>query len=844
MAAFLKTALFFLLAATSLAKFEQELAALQSQRHPLLAPLSDIKLTQEQGQAKVESEIDEILMLSSGKSWKGFWLELMGKSVKYPFEESEKGLNEATVTEQITAVIDSSFPAPSSISATAEPDVIAAYFASLPAIYVKIERLIKMELITQFAHSLNTEEKLKFKGEIIAKAEDQIIAKANELVKAKSIKPEETVKAVHASLNELKNSLMNAFLPRLTSLLDLYKNGFLYLKGELSYILILAQLDTGASNDLIVGKYKYILESFASIALIEKKLEGLIQVFKMFTNFIVASRRGSSLGSIRFKEMIPQIIGLYVSVVSTHAGFDQGYDVAREYLNYVSPTVKDEKINAFFTQMSRDENGLPDVRDPEADTFVKESLKTMDILKRVNYPSGEGHPLLMWWMQASKNFGAMLEVVSGELMDLAEYSKLLTSNYIHSFDEWKDFYLQFYDMIMGVTAEKGSDFGTKSSYINTLINHIQASYDQGDKFVREYYLLLVVHVLYFRGNLEGEIVLKNFSKDNSASFDKFKKMLSESDKTLYFTDMARYAKTLIKTLKITKQSFVTLDFIESLIGIKLPYSVFRKASINQNVQEKEVLKNEDSEIEKKKVGADISDGKANNKLNDIEKKAPIVIPQKEEPVVIPQPQVEQPIVLPQVQTEQPIVLPQVQKEEPIVIVQPKEKTPKQPEDIQEPHKSPLKQPEIIQEPHRSPAKEIDQGVPENKITVIPVEEKVEPVVHEQPEEIQDPNANKHQPDTLKDIQEETRTPTNNGSPIEVAESPIKQPPAEELENLIDVVKGSLDPVTLEALKKNPDLIDLVEKIQVVVDPETGDETHYHYIQVVPKDSACYDSIFE
>lgn len=64
----------------------------------------------------------------------------------------------------------------------------------------------------------------------------------------------------------------------------------------------------------------------------------------MFTNFIVASRRGSSLGSIRFKEMIPQIIGLYVSVVSTHAGLDQGYDVAREYLNYVSPTVKDKKL--------------------------------------------------------------------------------------------------------------------------------------------------------------------------------------------------------------------------------------------------------------------------------------------------------------------------------------------------------------------------------------------------------------------------------------------------------------------------------------------------------------------
>lgn len=857
MAAFLKTALFFLLAATTFAKFEEEVAALQSQRHPLLAPLSDLKLTQEQGLAKVKSEIDEILMVPSSKSYDSFWLELMGKSISYPFEESEKGLNEESVTQQILAAIDSAFPDPSSISATTESEIIAAYFSQLPNVYAKIERLIKMELITQFANSLDSDEKLKFKGEIIAKAEDQIISQANKLVKAKSVKPEASVKQVHDQLKELKNSLMNSFLPRLTSLLDLYKNGFLYLKGELSFIVILSQMDTGASNKLVISKYKYLIHSFASIALVEHKLDALNQMFKMFTNFIIASRRGSSTGSIKFKEMIPQIIGTYVNVVSTHSGFNHGYEVAREFLNLVSQSVKDEKINLFFAQMIKNENGLPDVRDPESDNFVRESLKAIDILKRVPYPNEEGHPLLMWWIQASKNFADMLDVVSGELMDVSEYTKLLTSNYVHSFNEWPEYYLNLYNIVMTLVADKGSDLGTSSTWINTIIEYIQSNYEK-DPFIRKYYLLLIVHTLYFRGPLEGTIVLKDFKGDKSSNFDFLMKHLSESDKVTYFGEPAKYIKSKFPGVKVLKTSFAKLDFLDKIIGEAVPYSAFWKAKLTQNVEEKAVLKNEDNDIEKKKVGADITDGKANNKLSDVEKKAPVVVAQKEEPVILPQVQTQEPLVLPQVQKEEPLVLPQVQKEEPVIIAKPKEKTPiKQPEIIEpvqehkspikeaqpiQEHKSPIKEAQPIQE-HKSPIKEVDDGLPENKITVVPVEIKEEPVVIQEPEQ-QDPNANKVQPDTLKDLDEEHRTPINNGSPIRISENPIEQPPAEDLENLIEIVKGSLDPVTVEAMKKNPDLIDLVRKIQIVVDPETGDETHYHYIQVVPKDSACYDSIVE
>lgn len=65
-----------------------------------------------------------------------------------------------------------------------------------------------------------------------------------------------------------------------------------------------------------------------------------------------------------------------------------------------------------------------------------------------------------------------------------------------------------------------------------------------------------------------------------------------------------------------------------------------------------------------------------------------------------------------------------------------------------------------------------------------------------------------------------------------------------LQNIIEVVKGSLTDQQLENLRNAPDLIEFVESVKVVVDKITGDEIHYHYIQVIDKDSECYKRIHE
>ena len=61
-------------------------------------------------------------------------------------------------------------------------------------------------------------------------------------------------------------------------------------------------------------------------------------------------------------------------------------------------------------------------------------------------------------------------------------------------------------------------------------------------------------------------------------------------------------------------------------------------------------------------------------------------------------------------------------------------------------------------------------------------------------------------------------------------------------NLIHFIRDTLSPSEIRKIEDAPDLVNFFERVKIIIDPETGDETHYHYIQVVPRSSDCYETI--
>lgn len=132
----------------------------------------------------------------------------------------------------------------------------------------------------------------------------------------------------------------------------------------------------------------------------------------------------------------------------------------------------------------------------------------------------------------------------------------------------------------------------------------------------------------------------------------------------------------------------------------------------------------------------------------------------------------------------------------------------------------------------------------------PLSPKKEPIKEESPKKVQQDDGvnldNKIELPETQDVKEE-ENPQAEETPAteetQATEEPQQLSP-EERDNIVKVVKGSLDPELVRKLEKTPDMYDMVTRLQIEVDPETGDETHFYYVQLVETGTPCHDKITE
>lgn len=857
-----KTALFFILATLSLAKYEAEISALSRQRHPLLAPLADLSLSVEETKRKIADDLNAVLHFAPEQATPNFWQGLMAQPAdfEYKFQEGEEDLNEDTVKSRMADFIDQSFPSLDSLaSLEGEEAITKAYFAGMDQIYAKLDRLLKMELVTQFV-KINREGsgKLKFLGTIAAKVQDKITTKANQLIAAKQIRPTAALQQVKTQLEHIESAIKGDYFARIQSVADLYANKMIYFNVETQLLIILAQVQSDVKKANVIAKFEYVLTSLAEFAMIAENKDVILDLFSKFSDCITASRAGSSLGSLRFKEMIPSIIGIYIRIAGTHFGHDNGYNIARKYFRSIGRVSTGAGIRSWFESYVLDGANLPHVGDPSADDFKKNAIKAVDIINNVDYSKN----LLMWWMQAQKSMVDILEVVGAGTLQQTNYYKMITSESPLKYAPNAEYFKGVYDLLVDFLVEKDAETGGRSGWHIRFMDYLNEQFAT-NAFVKKYYLWVKVHVLAYRETNDGETQMVEFIKGNESNWDSFRNWavgLSKEIHDQYFGSLVMVYKKVGNKLT-GPDRFAMKKYPEFLAGKKLPLTAFMQVAIQTVVDEKEI-EDKETDLEKRRIETEIKEGRAKQDLDELKKKQPSPVKETVQPVQ-------------EVQQTEP-----VQNNVPLLVNQ-EELVVKEPTPVK--HNTPIKEPTPVREKEltpvvekqQSPVKQIDEGLREetpNKITpiILPQEQDqdqplkdldedkksnepkiLEPIVN--PSEVNEQQVNEPeviQPEVIQPknnepvITEPVNPQTNDGEKDnrpDVQEQPEQEP---ELENLIDVVKGNLDATTIEALRRSPDLVDLVEKIQIVVDPETGDETHYHYIQVVPKDSACYESISE
>ncbi len=832
MTAAFRSAFILILAGIAFASNEAELNRLAPYRHKVLSPLGDLKLSTSEAEHKIAEYINNLLLVPHASTT--FWQDLMSVSAgSFPWAQGEEGLNEAKSISRLNEFVDHQFPAADSVQGASDSEVLANYFANLPAIYQELEHVMKAELVNQFLKAVKEGSSIQFYETIPASVQTSIFSKANALIDARRLQPKQYTDQVIQTIQNIQKSIKSVYFNQIVELANLYTNAIEYLGAEVKAVILAGADDRSVTEEAVIAKYDYVLYLLTELNKEDKSNPTTYALFDTLKNFIVGNRIGSQSVAIRVRKMVPQIVGTYVRHVGTAFGHDVGYDFSRKYFEILGNKLVNPKVDAWFARFG--EGDLPNADNADAEDFAERAMIICDINMYVPFKydnsDGESQSLLMWWMAVQRNIVDVYEAVSAENIVGTMNIKLVFAQSELTSEAGRDFSNLLYKLIVRWYVNNDGSVITEANwnvkFLNWLGEHLA---DLGEQ--KHFYLPMVSLVMFVRNNDEGVVHIGDYARDALT-----KKALGAwlvSQKAAIPKIMLGYRSYIVEDLKKTvkKADLESGDLGDLIVGKDIPAAKFKKM-VTSTSTETQLVNEVTQGGNLKKIDVGIKEGRGADNLNEIQRlqsikkleEAPVVVKEKT-PV---KQQEELPVV---VKEKTPVKTPIKEEEQPVIL---KEKTPvKTPvKDIEEPiverEKTPVK----------TPIKEnlnVDEQSPKNKIQ--PVQDNIDsnPIVQNEP--ILTPKKT-----PAKEVEEENILPI--GSPVHISNSPFKTPRVQpELDNLVEVVKGELDPVTVEALRKNPDLIDLVEKIQIVVDPETGDETHYHYIQVVPKDSACYQSITE
>ena len=905
-----KAALFFLLATVVLATHEDNLKQLKKDRHPFLAPLSDLSLSMEETHAALAKQFNSLLALTPDNSGDNFWLDVLTRKRDFKFQEADKSLDEKVVESRLITIVDQLFEDIKTKDFTQAGSALESAQSDLLA---NTERLVKLELVSQLFKILANDAdfiktsggKLSFRGDLIV----HVINRINELyseANLESIADSETkFTALTDALQQTKERLREEYYKPMLELLTLLKNNVFYLSKELNVLHSLAQFKLNGNEDLFISKFDFAFSTFAEVAKAAQMEENIAALFVEFRNsFTMAVKSGSKTGTFQFKKVVPRIVGTAIRVIGNTVSPLSAYKEAKEFLRLITTqNVEKPNVIAFLEEYLASGNKPSMVISNDA-TFAVEALKTVDIVKRIDYSKVDPD----WWVTVLNHFDHILQSVSSDLINAIENTKAVACNRIDTFKTKTGYYLGLYNLLMAAVAELGAEMSDPNQWVFAFLDFARERFEVATKssdpfdteavYLKKYYPQVVFYVIAFREKDESEtgtFTFPNFTAGELAAHHA--QLLPEIGDTFKGTLFNFFGKNLNTYLvenklgnKFSTSQMKNLEFLAWLSGKTVPLRLFKNLQTIQNVKTEE-KGNAGVKIDYQKIGGREMDSTVINiKPNKTPGKTPAktpVIDATPKVEVTPSPQKKDPVIeeAPIKEEESP-----VKKEETEVFIEESPKKPVSPKkDVTEEQteiKSPVKTDEVTPiEEEKKPIEEPIQVNPIKEDTPIKEEEK-KPIEETKPvtpfKDIEEgDNHNDQQPTPKKtdDHIEFTETPkktddgvdpvspTNkiiaspkveekeegsvkfNGDSIQMTPTKIDLPkvvPTERL-NQVEVVKGIFtDQQLIEDFKLSPDLVRMVQgmEIRIETDPNTGDETHYYYIQVAETETACHSEITE
>jgi len=810
----LQTTLFFILIAFSKSAQGDKDSGKKNGRD-FIAELSDLTIPVETAIEVIATRINSLLMPSAEQNNNMFWLNLLINTEEYQYEDDNKDLTQEVVLEKLNQFIDAAFPDVLTMNKQeSKENLQSMYLKNLEAIYDEMERLMKREMITQFNNAGTVEtitsNEITFHQSIPAAVSNKIIEKINLFISTLNIKPDVTVESIQQVVKERASEIQKGFAVDLKSLANLYLNALPSLQDEIKAILAASKEENDLSEEEMIEKIGFLFDIFGQASKGYKQNTLLIATFGEFGNEIRRSGRSSFFGSQKFKKIMGDLIQKYAQVIADYVSPKDSFSACRDFISSLIVPTNEPKIRDFFNLYSSKFLDTIVISEDDEDTFGSNILKTIDVVLYVDWTEGMSD----WWVNSAlPQFRFVM--VPEEMLALNEMSKTAfgirdLESEVPGADE---FLFKLYDFLIywaqqfDDVANETDWFLQASDYMDglVLLEEPEGLLAEQKQFLLEYYYYAKLVVLSIRNEVSDNekinfVKIVNDKENPEQYFLTFREWANEA---IGHSNIMRTIKNwFIKYVKQNQpdrkvkaknvkngEHFLELSEVGE-IELKTFYS------LNVSIKNSRTTVKREDNVERKKVVFGVKKGIFAGKLNDLKKQKTSSMKDPESPknkVVI---------------EEKPVVIKKdtgVEDNSPkkvIVEENPNEET------IED--KSPVK--EITEEsPKKDLLNEDDNEESPSKKTdkYIDVDE-----------EIEESESSEHQEEVPDEETIETR------------------------ENIIHSVTGTLSEEERDQIKKASNLVNSIQKIERVEDPETGDITEYIYIQVVPKDSDCYESLFE
>lgn len=361
-----KAALFLLLAGAVLAGFEDQVKKFNKDRHPFLKSFSDVSKSVAQASEEVARHINSVLALPDVQAQLDLWLNILLRKETYPFEESELNLNEAVVEERLIADVDALFDVLGSLPQEQSAD--EAFNSRMTALLAKTERLMKLELLHQLFGLVSKKDQIVFRGDLISHVLSHVNERESSLEDRTGFNTQAKVAELRQELQETKDRLKEYF-PSVVQLLDLLRNNLFFLEKELAVLDLLAQSEVTFDQDAFLAKFDFLYTLFAQVAVQAGKKEAITGLFDSFmSDYVTAAKRGSKLGTVQFRELVPRMVGFFVRIIGNHASPAAAFKAAKDYIRAIT-SLNNEKPNViqFLEQYVRHGNLPTSSSPPKAD---------------------------------------------------------------------------------------------------------------------------------------------------------------------------------------------------------------------------------------------------------------------------------------------------------------------------------------------------------------------------------------------------------------------------------------------------------------------------------------------